>query len=251
MKVYNLYNGAVELEFDEDRHKYFVNGEEVDGVTTVLKVINKAALVPWAAKMSAEFVEAQLKAGAILDELQIKQLVAGVKTAYKTGTARAADIGTLGHEWAESYLLGGKPSMPINPQLANIAQAVTKFVTEHDIQVLTTERPLYSMKHKVAGTTDIIANFEGELAIMDWKTGSGIYPEVFAQLGGYSMAYSEETGQQVKSHVAVNVRKDGNLYVGISKNVKRNESAFKAALSLDKYVKELTAENKKIVRKIK
>lgn len=46
MKTVMLYKGTVPVDFDEAKHRYLVNGERKDSVTTFLKVINKPALIP-------------------------------------------------------------------------------------------------------------------------------------------------------------------------------------------------------------
>src|SRR4051812_27417221 len=106
MESYSLYSGTVELTFDPVKHKYKANGKEVLGVTTVLKVINKPALMPWAAKMTAEYVEQNLKPGLALDEIQIQQLCSAAKGAYRKKAQDSADLGHLAHSWFEAYFSG-------------------------------------------------------------------------------------------------------------------------------------------------
>lgn len=251
LETYKLYNNEIELCFDPAKHSYTANGESVTGVTTALKIIAKNAIGPWMVKMAAEYLEKNLKPGVVLDEVQVQKLIAGAKGAHRVRLEDAGNLGTMGHNWAEDYLLGKDPSMPVNKELRGIAEAVVRFVKRHDIQVINTERKLYSRELKVAGTADIIAHFEGELAVLDWKTGSGIYGEVYGQLGAYSLAYTEETGQEVKAHVAVNIRKDGDLYVGVSNSIARNETAFRSALALSRAMAEIEDERKQIIEKIR
>jgi hypothetical protein len=252
VEVVKLYNGEVELSFDPVKHKYFANGELVQGVTTVLKVINKPALVPWAAKMSAEFIEKNLKPGQVLDEVEIKTLVAGCKDAHRSKTEKAADIGTMGHNWCEDYVKGKNPATPINEDLRGITDAFLHFLDEYDIEPLRAERKLYSRNMKVAGTTDLIAMFQGGLAVLDYKTGaSGIYNEAFIQLGAYSAMYAEETGQQPDVHVVVNINKKGELNVGICEEVQRSEETFLNALNLNRALEQIERDRKFMVRRIK
>ena len=50
------FNGdSVELEFSAGKHTYQVDGEYVPSVTTILDVINKPALMPWAAAEGARW----------------------------------------------------------------------------------------------------------------------------------------------------------------------------------------------------
>lgn len=58
---YKLYDGQVLLEFDPNKHQYFVDGEQVDGCTGILGVLNKPALIPWAVGVCVDFVSKNLK----------------------------------------------------------------------------------------------------------------------------------------------------------------------------------------------
>ena len=57
MKKINLPNRTnIDLQFDEDRHKYFrmdENGREVPGVTKISGLMDETGwMIPWAAKMA-------------------------------------------------------------------------------------------------------------------------------------------------------------------------------------------------------
>lgn len=251
-EVVTLYNGEVELSFDPVKHVYTANGKVCSGVTTVLKVINKPLLVPWAAKMSAEFIERNLTPGQVLDEVQIKELVKGCKDAHRQKTEKAADVGSMAHKWFEDYVKGDKPATPVNEDLITITDAFLRFFDEYDVEPLRAERKLYSRKMNVAGTTDLICMFRGGLCIADYKTsGSGIYNEAFIQLGAYSAMYAEETGQQSDVHVVINVNKKGECNVGICEEVQRSEDTFRSALSLNRALYQLEQDRKSMIQRIK
>ena len=54
MKKINLPNRKnIDLQFDEDRHKYFRDGREVPGVTKISGLMDETGwMIPWAAKMA-------------------------------------------------------------------------------------------------------------------------------------------------------------------------------------------------------
>jgi hypothetical protein len=246
-----LYDGAVELTFDPVKHKYFANGELVQGVTTLLKVINKPALVGWSAKMAGEYVLANLRPGVPLNDVEIKQLAEGAKSAHRVRTEKAADVGSLAHQWCEDYVKGLKPATPVHEDLRAITDAFLRFLDEYDIEPIRAERKLYSRNLKAAGTTDLIAMFQGGLAILDYKTSaSGIWNEAFIQLGAYSTMYAEETGQQADVHVVVNVNKKGELNVGICEKVARSEEAFFHAVELNRALAAVERDRKEMIRRV-
>ncbi len=257
MQTYDLYGGDVKLTFDEASHKYTVNGQVIkDSISGCLKIIAKPALVGWAAGLAVDHISARMFPGMVLDEIIIKDLTKGAKTAYRKKTEDAADLGTMGHSWVEDYLTaqmaGESWPLPVNPELRNIANTFLQFMRDNDVEVLAVEQKVYSKQLDIAGTFDCLAKFNGELAILDWKTGSGIYPEYFLQMGGYNICYTEEQQEilRVKEgrsflsgdynpyykmpalHVIVNCSKSGDLKVAVSKEVERDRKAFATALSL-------------------
>jgi hypothetical protein len=257
METYSLYNNTIELVFDPSKHVYTVDGEVVSGVTTVLKVISKPALVPWAAKMTAEHVDSVLKPGVALDELEIKQLVDDAKFAHRKKANTSANLGALAHSWFEDYFAGLNPDRPFNAELRNMTEAFLRFAKTHEIHPLTMEKRLYSPLHRVAGTADLTCMIEGEHAVADYKTGkSGIYPEHFIQMGAYDICLTEEqefmgVDKPISRHILINANAKGELYVGQSRNVQTNKNAFLSALELGRALEVIEADKKQNVERIR
>src|SRR5690242_19280466 len=67
--TYLLYNGEVELLYDNDAHAYFVRRprsadlkvKRVNGTTTITGTLDKPALVPWGIKVVMEYLVAKLE----------------------------------------------------------------------------------------------------------------------------------------------------------------------------------------------
>lgn len=251
MQVYQMYDGAVELTFDEAKHVYRANGEIVEGATTVLKCIAKPALIYWSANMAAEFVGRALKPGVSLDEVEIANLVEGAKKAHRVKADQSANLGNIAHGWFDDHFSGRAPATPVNPELRKMTEAFLRFAASHNLEILETERRLYSREHKFAGTTDLICKLDGELTIGDYKTGkSGLYPEHMAQLGGYDIAFSEETKQTITRHLLINCNAKGELFVAVTDSTERNRSAFLAALTLSRTMKEIAPHLKDVTTSI-
>jgi hypothetical protein len=68
------------------------------------------------------------------------------------------------------------------------------------LEILETETPLVSELHGFGGTFDALAIISGKVALLDWKSGSGVYPEVIAQLAAYRQLLRERAGN--KRHLA-------------------------------------------------
>ena len=80
------------------------------------------------------------------------------------------------------------------------------------------ERTLYSEYLGLAGRVDCIAEYEGELAVIDFKTSDKIKPEkwlenYFVQEMFYASAYYELTGIPVKKLITIIVTPGGEVKV--------------------------------------
>ena len=80
------------------------------------------------------------------------------------------------------------------------------------------EAPLYSDDLGVAGRVDCIAEFDNELAIIDFKTTNSIkkvewLEKYFVQEAAYAYMYWERTGVEVDKLVTLSVAEDGQTQV--------------------------------------
>lgn len=208
MTEHTLYNGNVVLEFNEGRHAYSKDGTFIPGVTTILNVLNKPALMPWVAKMCGTWLEDNWgriqKAPDDAQELLIKEM----KSHYRQRTEEAADIGTLAHQWIERFIRGADEPMPADERAAQSVQAFLDWWHAHKIEVLHSEKILFSQTHWYAGTVDLIAMIDDVLTLADFKTSSGIYDEMALQLSAYSLAYNEEHGEFPDQRLIIRLPKD-------------------------------------------
>jgi len=86
------------------------------------------------------------------------------------------------------------------------------------------ESSLYSDYLGIAGRVDCIAEFDGELAVIDFKTSKKIKPEewiqqYFVQEVAYACMYHELTGKVVKQLVTIMVTPEGEVKVFIKTNL--------------------------------
>lgn len=244
MTITTLYGGEVLLDFDEAKHVYRVDGQVVPGVTSILGIKAKPALVGWAVKVCGEYLEKHLPVGRALDEIEKKRLIQEMKREHRSRTSDAADIGTIVHKFAEDVGRGMKPEMPVNKEAQSACESFIDWWWGHQVKVLDIERKIYSRKFRYAGTVDLVAEIDGALTIVDYKSGKAIYRDYFLQMGAYSYAYTEETGREADRLMVVRLPKaveDGfeardNEYFSLS--VKRCELGFLSALNLYKFDKE-------------
>lgn len=231
-----LYNGEVELVFDDVKHTYEANGQIVFGVTSITGVLGKDALVYWAANCGAEWADKVLKPGMVIDEINKPAIIAGIKTAHRNKKTEAADIGTAVHKYLEEYLNAGingdvLPEMPVNPHIRAAIEAFLEWTKANKVKFIASERKIYSKKYKYAGTLDALGYVNGKLSIIDFKTSSGIYDDMFVQVAAYANAVNEEDGTKIEDCYIVRVPKDGSEFeVQRDENLKLNFKSFLGCL---------------------
>ena len=133
-------------------------------------------------------------------------------------TKKATSRGTDFHAATELYML----NKDIN---WDDFRPLTKFMFHHAKPYLdkinnvhAIERTLYSEYLGLAGRVDCIAEYEGELAVIDFKTSEKIKPEkwlenYFVQEMFYASAYYEMTGIPVKKLITIMVTPGGDVEV--------------------------------------
>lgn len=142
------------------------DGTRVPSVTTILGVLNKPALLDWAWKMGTQGLD------------------------YKAVRDDAAGVGTLAHYLILCHLKGETPdtseySAQDIDRAENCLIKYYDWQDEHAIKPVIVETPLVSEEWGYGGTVDCLAELNGELILIDHKTGKAIYPEMFYQLAAY------------------------------------------------------------------
>jgi hypothetical protein len=239
-ETHNLYDDTIVLSFNPAKHHYTVDNQTVDGVTSILGVIAKPALIAWAANMAHDYILENLKPGSAMDEVDIKNLATGAKNAHRVKRDKSADVGGLFHAWAENYIKTGEKTEVFNETLQKTVDAFLAWEAENKIEWIASEVKVYSKEHNFAGTFDFIAKINGKTLLGDFKTSSGIYSEQFAQTSAYQIAYQEEFPEShFDGQIIVNIRKDGTFehLESDAHSFERDKKAFLAALELYRWTK--------------
>jgi hypothetical protein len=144
------------------------NGTRVPGVTTILGVLAKPALIKWANNLGLQGI----------DSVKYVDALACVGTA-----AHAACIADLRGEDVDSVFAPlGKDTRAL---AENCYLSFCSWLKKHKVEPIATELPLVSEKYGYGGTLDILARVDGKIEIVDLKTGKAIYPDYFRQVAGY------------------------------------------------------------------
>ena len=169
---------------------YTVNGRPMVSITSVTSHWNKHIFVDWRKRIG---------------EAEANRI-----------TKRATSRGTATHSLIENHLLNkdvefDKPS----PKMLFL-QAKETLKNINNIYAL--EESLYSEELGVAGTVDCIAEYNGELSIIDFKTAEKPKPRAwienyFVQAAAYACMFFERTGIPVKKLVIIMTCENGDVTV--------------------------------------
>ena len=146
------------------------SGRAYPSVTTVTSLHNAEGIAKWRARVGAE------EANRI--------------------SSRASARGTRIHSLCESYLRNEvcEPDIFDRELFGSLEQWLGDIDNIHAL-----EDPLYSDFLQVAGTVDCIADFQGKLSVIDFKTASkpkdrDDIHNYFMQTAAYAVAFEERTG---------------------------------------------------------
>lgn len=171
--------------------RFYVNpetGAKAPGVTSIIGMLNKPFLQPWAAKVVAE--EAVADVGTLVS-MTIRNPEAAVdylKRAPYRQTSAAADTGTEAHD-AFERIAKGLPVGRLHPDVEPFVVHFDEFIEEFKPEYVFMEETVWSERHDYAGSFDALTIIDGALTWVDYKTTrSGVHEEVGLQLSAYSHA---------------------------------------------------------------
>jgi len=161
---------------------YLINDAVYPSVTTVIGHSKKASIMAWRKKVGEEEANKISK--------------------------RASTRGNKCHKLCELYLSNLDVSKyKDDPLSMGLFHQIKPYLDSiNNIHAL--EAPLYSKLLRLAGRVDCIAEYNGELAIIDFKTSTKYKREewihdYFAQETAYAIMFQELTGLQVKKLVTI------------------------------------------------
>jgi hypothetical protein len=215
-----LYNGKVDIYLNEGNHTYRVSvgGEKfkhAPSVTGITSGSNKDQLIWWAVNMAIGSIQENLKPGMVYDEVQIDEMLSDAKYAHTRKSKQAMTIGTVVHNWIEDYInlkINNKEvklDYPINQMAKQAVLSFLEWIDANHVEFLASEDLVYSLSHGYAGKLDIKCVINGNLAIGDFKTSTGVYTDHLYQLSAYRFAKTEEDKQEYPGSFILHIPKDG------------------------------------------
>ena len=133
-------------------------------------------------------------------------------------SGRASSRGNKFHSMVECYLKNETVKFDDKNPLASFLFRTAKETLNNIDNIHLLESPLFSDHLRVAGRVDCIAEYEGELAVIDFKTSTKPKKEnwienYFVQETAYAVMYYERCGVKVDKIVTLIATEEGSMQV--------------------------------------
>ena len=199
-----------------DGHRFYeIDGKNYPSITTVLNIRKKEGLTKWRESVGE---------GAANWEM-----------------ARAARRGKSTHTLIEQYLKSETPSersvLPLG-----LFKLLKPYIDQiNNIHLL--EAIMYSHKLTVAGQVDCVAEYNGKLSVIDFKTANKERVEswienYFLQTTGYAIMYEELFGKPIEQVVVLIAGEDGSMTAFIKEKKDYEEKLGQSIKDFYKYFDE-------------
>lgn len=245
---------TVELIAKNNTHSYLVrtpDGAErvYPGVTGVLGIISKPALVAWAVREALKIIEAGLMAlvgKRKLFKLEfLKELLKNAKKRPDQLKDDAAALGTKFHAYVDAIIRGGAPGA-IDNDILRPVMGFDEWWKQAKMTFILGDTKVASMIHEYGGSLDGVCWDEIHqcLVVADWKSSRSIWDEFACQVAAYVRAFEEMYGVKVARAIIVRFDKDGaqrltskGFEVAELRNIEVSFQAFLAAKELSELMK--------------
>ena len=202
-----------------DGHRFYnINGTNYPSVTTVLGIRKTEQLKEWREKIGEKVANWEM--------------------------GRAARRGKSFHTLVEQYIKGETPSIRDVLPLG-LFKLLKPYIDQIDnIHLL--EAIMYSKKLTIAGQVDCIAEYNGKLSVIDFKTANKERQEswidnYFLQTTAYAQMYEETYGKNIDQIVILLASEDGSV-----QNFVKEKKDYMSPLmkSIDEFYKYYQEQNK-------
>lgn len=206
------------VEYRDASHRYWIHADDerksAVSVTSVLKVLDKPALLSWAERCGAEGAAWLAQDGELegVPPTEAINLVRLHKLGMDAKRDAGADRGTAIHEVLEHYAREGTtPKLAeFDPTVRGYVSGLSRFLLTAQPEPVEVELLVASVKHGYAGRLDMIARLDGRRRLVDLKTSptARVFPEAHVQTRAYCLALPECGIEPVEDALIVAVGAD-------------------------------------------
>jgi CRISPR/Cas system-associated exonuclease Cas4 (RecB family) len=166
-------------------------GNKYKSITTILSHYGKKAIYEWRQAVGEEYANIVSR--------------------------KASNRGTKVHKICEDYLNNEISEMKLQmlmPDMKELFFKIKPDIDESVGKIYAQEQALYSDRYKIAGRVDLIAEWNGKLSVIDFKTSTKQKEEediqnYFMQCTAYALMFAERTGIWIDDIVVVIATEEG------------------------------------------
>jgi hypothetical protein len=170
-------------------------GNKYKSITTVLSNYNKKAIYEWRQAVGEEYANIVSR--------------------------KAASRGTKVHKICEDYINNEISELKMQMLMPDMKELFFKIKPDIDKsigKVYAQEQALYSDRYRIAGRVDLIAEWNGKLSVIDFKTSTKQKDEediqnYFMQCTAYALMFAERTGIWIDDIVVVIATEEGSAQI--------------------------------------
>lgn len=229
------------------KHVYLLDGKRATGVTTVLSVIAKPALIQWSADMAVEYIAEHIGEAFTypLEAEKFKTLLAEARVAHTNKKEAAGKKGTDTHAEIEAYIKKCiaknnlvHPADSDAPEYSAMCRKFIEWAVNNNVKFLASEKKVFSEEWFCAGTFDFSFEKDGKRFIGDLKTMGKIWDNVpHWQAAAYRKMSIEMGEPDYDGTCIVNISKPSEKYPSKlteswSYDFETNQKAFESCLTL-------------------
>ena len=250
----------MDFTFDEKKHVYKLDGKPMTGVTSVIGVLAKPALIGWAAKMATEYIWEHGETIKVTAENEddflksflverfanenyrfvTKEILEQAKSAHTKKKEAAGTHGTDAHALVEKYIgemlekNGGHAHLSVSSIDMEPIQKFVEWAVENVDKFIFSERRMFNKELFVAGTADFAyIGKDGKRYMADFKTSSGIYGiDYWLQVAAYRFLAESSGDEPYDGATIVRLGKDGKFEVQQVYEYETYKEAFMCCLTL-------------------
>lgn len=174
--------------FRNGNHQYFWNGKgPYPGVTTVIRALDKPAIIEWAKRETARCaVENYDFVAGLIERGGPKAAQAWLASIPDYVRDAAGDLGSAVHAKAEQISRSDVATIVPDEQVPYV-NAYRQFLADYQPDFKSLERYVFS-ELGYGGTYDWLARINGQMVLGDTKTSKDVYPETSMQLAALGNA---------------------------------------------------------------
>jgi len=203
--------GKWQAEHDASGHHYrhIPTNILVDSVTTKL-IAEKPHLLKWSISKAIEWLE-QYDRWERLKGPDRSLMLLGSQEAYTEFRDDAGSVGSAAHQVAENFLnyriekgfwpedirKGFKDGA--DPRAIASARSIEMILKKLDVIPISSELLVGSIRHRIAGTLDLLALIDNKLSLIDFKTSNAVSDEYANQVAAYKYCFEEMSGLKIKT----------------------------------------------------